>query len=108
MPNRGSQLIPRHENTPDLEESSIRLRNLIASKFPASSRIWFHVDEHAKMCERGEASGANFTRGALGVLTLTEYACIVIATFVERPNIDPDKSSVVCRYPSSRHQSNYS
>jgi hypothetical protein len=92
------RLIPLDDDPPNVGDSSNALENLLKSKFPENSRIWFHVDEHSKMCERGQASGANFSRGAFVILTNMKN-CHVIATYTDRPSIPSEKSSSVCRYP---------
>jgi hypothetical protein len=97
-PFRGRRLISLDENPPDIEQSEAALNKLIESRFPKDRRIWFHIDEHFRMCERGVASGANFSRGAMRVLTTVEDSQ-VIATYIERPSIPTLESSTICRYP---------
>jgi hypothetical protein len=97
-PFRGRRLISLDDNPPDIEQSIAALNKLIESRLPRDRRIWFHVDEHFKMCDRGVASGANFSRGALRVLTTVEDSQVV-ATYIERPSIPTLASSTICRYP---------
>jgi hypothetical protein len=98
IPFHGRRPMSLDENPPDIEESENASITLITSRFPKDRRIWFHIDEHFKMCDRGVASGANFSYGALRVLAAVEDSQ-VIATYIERPSIPTIESSTICRYP---------
>jgi hypothetical protein len=74
------------------------LQNFINEKFGPNIRIWFHLDEHRKMCARKVESGADFSRGAMFTLARLNNAQ-VIATYIALPDelLPPVKSSSVCR-----------
>eukprot|EP01031_Cornospumella_fuschlensis_P031072 gene31072-37553_t len=89
---------------PRVNSSVESLKDVFARHFPAGSRIWVHVDEHAQMCPRSyhqpDDPGAAFSRGALKTLAKVPMVT-VIATYTERPLAIPPaaSSSVICRVP---------
>ena len=89
------------EKVPSRKDSKNNLNEYLDEKLGKDYRIWFHLDEHGKMCDRSVGSkgdGAAFSRGAMGLLASLPKA-VVIATYVEKPNIPDITSSDVCRYP---------
>jgi len=76
-----------------------KLKTLLGYHFGEQSCILFHVDEHRKMCERGDAKndpGASFARGAMQTLAKVG---IVVATYTDPPSVPALGSSGVCRSP---------
>ena len=78
------------------------MNGYLADKLGDGCRVWFHVDEHAKMCDlspESKGNGAGFSFGAMSTLARLKGAK-VIATYVDRPSSIPGVgSSDVCRYP---------
>jgi hypothetical protein len=102
-PLSGRRIIRLDENPPQMVESADILRKLIDAKFPQNHMIWFHVDDHLKMCEQGVAEyggtpGSHFMRGALRLLTHVPDSH-VIATDTERPSMPTMGSPTEVRYP---------
>jgi hypothetical protein len=57
------------ETVPTVDDRfSTSMQEYIDEKFGKELRIWFHVDEHRRMCNRNIPSGANFSFGALETL----------------------------------------
>jgi hypothetical protein len=100
------QCIPLSDSVYDKIEIYIdELQNYLNKKLGDDAVIWFHVDEHRKMCNReyNPRGGAAFSRGALSVLARIKNAN-VIASYVEplttlKPMDPIGISSEVCRMP---------
>jgi hypothetical protein len=85
---------------PFVEEYVEELESYLDEKLGKDHSIWFHVDEHSKMCDRRPRSegGAAFLRGAMETLALIRNAKVV-ATCTARPAVPVITSSGVCRIP---------
>jgi hypothetical protein len=95
-------ILALNQNPPSVGDSKDTLNKYLLQTLGSDCNIWFHVDEHAKMCKRdGESieSGARFSKGAMELLANCKNAT-VIATYTERPlSINPESSSMTCRLP---------
>jgi hypothetical protein len=86
---------------PTVKVSEDQLNMYLQKKLRKNCSVWFHIDEHQKMCDRSSDSkgGAYFSRGAMQTLAQVPNAR-VIATYTDLPREIPVKmSSVVCRIP---------
>jgi hypothetical protein len=88
------------EESPELkvEGYSVIIGTYLTEKLGGNLNIFFHLDEHARMCSREEGDGAAFSRGAMTALACAA-GVTVIATYIERPSLPTEKSSQVCRNP---------
>ena len=81
-------------------ESEVYLIKYLKEQLGADNRVWFHVDEHFKMCDTDHVCAGKFSRGAMELLA---KCGVVIATYTDRPlSIDPEESSSVCRIPVAK------
>jgi len=83
-----------------VEEYVEELECYLDEKLGKDHSIWFHVDEHSKMCDRSPDSkgGAAFSCGAMETLAMIRNA-IVLATYIARPELPAMPSSGICRFP---------
>ena len=98
-PNNASKYeISLSQNLPIIKDIREGLQQYLYTKLGKDVRIWFHLDEHRKMCDRTMASGADFSLGAMQTLASIRGAR-VIATYTNLPNeIPAATSSSVCRH----------
>ena len=87
----------------DIDDVVREMNEYLADKLGEDCRIWFHVDEHAKMCGRSpddsKGNVAGFSYGAMTTLAQVKRAR-VIATYTDRPSSIPGiGSSGIGRYP---------
>ena len=96
---------PKSGELPTTKASVEKLKTLIGSYFGKQSYILFHVDEHRKMCHRGDTKndpGAAFSRGVMQTLAKVG---IVVATYIDPPFVPAlGNSSAMCRCPVTMPQ----
>ena len=80
---------------PDLEDTERKFA-MEVEKFLQSnqSRLLLHIDEHRSM-----SASPEFRRGAMQLAGSVPARCRVIATYLEPPDLPPQGSSTVCRFP---------
>jgi hypothetical protein len=77
------------------------LQKYLDEKLGKDAKVWFHVDEHQKICDRNinPSGGAAFLRGALELLAYIRMSRVIASYIEPLTAVSPQGSSHVCRRP---------
>lgn len=91
---------PVHELKDSIEAYVEELQEYLSENLGKECLVWFHIDEHRKICDATPDSpgGAAFSRGALEVLIMLGPAFVVVTCTV-LPDFPAIGSSGTCRMP---------